>query len=652
MFSTHNPRTHPGTSVGRELSLFHDGWASHCNNEILWITALTHRISCLSVLCRTIMSVAPAVIASPLPQLEETPDKILKGSLPSPSMEKQDRKKLKKLRKRATNVISDGEKSGISTQSEWMELQKLVAMGTEEGTDKGNETISFGPAISRRKRKEASKVEGSHHRDLVAWFMDQICHPNNGPQPKKRVRKNQDGGEDDELQNPKIPSWASIHNAASVERIVVLEVQLSSSQSQVEKCQSIVDMAVAQSKRRTTLHLPTKWFQGPAPKTQSESLLYFANSNHNRRPKEEQEGTASMGQLMRDMEEMILPLDNWSIEGYPVPIEAEISPEYATVSPIASSTESLQDYDSIPIMDSKEFVSRCGFRIEHQKDEDMQLFISTKAAGGGILDAPSPSRVFGMDCEMVLTSLGSELARITLVQLTSFENSQLETTTVLDALVKPENPVKDYLTRHSGITAELLDPVSTRLEQIQVALRQFLRPTDILVGHSLENDLMAAHYIHPRVIDTSLIFRHRNKRTKFSLRHMSASLLKKTIQRGSHCSKEDAEATLELAIRRAWLGDAFALPNTDERRSLLEKWNSDKEMKMVCIGPSSWLQTHVTNQTTSAHALGCDSVAECKKALLAWTKGPRQSRLTWCQMNIAADDVANDFEALQQLLVR
>jgi RNA exonuclease 1 len=257
-----------------------------------------------------------------------------------------------------------------------------------------------------------------------------------------------------------------------------------------------------------------------------------------------------------------------------------------------------------------------------------------------------------MDCEMVLTSLGSELARITLVQLASFEDNQLETTTVLDALVKPENPVKDYLTRHSGITAELLEPVSTRLVQIQVALRQFLRPTDILVGHSLENDLMATHYVHPRVIDTSLIFRHSNKRSKFSLRHMTASLLKKTIQRGSHCSKEDAEATLELAIRRAWLGDGFALPNMDERRSLLEKWNIDKDMKMVCIGHSAWLQSHVTNQSNSAHALGCDSIAECRKAVLAWTRGPRKAHLTWCQLNMATDDAADNFEALQKLLVR
>jgi DNA polymerase III epsilon subunit-like protein len=653
------------------------------------------------------MSAAPAIIVAPPPppKKEEMPDdddKILQDTtqLPPPPpitiMDKQDRKRLKKLRKRATNFISEGEKSGLLTRLEWLEFQTLAAVAVADGSSiDPNCTHSVGPSIARRKKKEANKVEGTHHRDLVAWFMDRICHhPNDDDHPqlkKKRARsrpKNDTGDgddDDDPLQNPTIPSWASIHNAATIENLVVLEVQVSSSSSSqlLEKCQSVVDAAVtAQSakeggggggRQRTSscLHLPTKWFQGHAPKAMSDSLFYFvANSTNslNKRSKkgEQQEsGAPSMkDQLMRDLEEMILPLDQWSNEGYP--LEAMMinknggGTTKADPQQVPPPMASLQDYDSIPLNESKEFVAKCGFRIEHQKEDDTQLFISSRQEAADVVDDgddddSSEIRVFGMDCEMVLTSLGSELARITLVEFKSFQDNQLETTTVLDALVKPENPVKDYVTRHSGITAELLEPVSTRLVQIQVALRQFLRPTDILVGHSLENDLMAAHYIHPRVIDTSLIFRHRNKRTKSSLRHMSAYLLKKTIQQGSHCSQEDAEATLELAIRRAWLGDGFALPNTDERKSILEKWNGGdkREMKMVCIGPPAWLQTHVTNQANAVHALGYESIPECKKAVLAWTRkeGPRKAHLTWCNLNICDDDAGNEFEAFQQLLV-
>jgi hypothetical protein len=38
-----------------------------------------------------------------------------------------------------------------------------------------------------------------------------------------------------------------------------------------------------------------------------------------------------------------------------------------------------------------------------------------------------------MDCEMVLTQMGSELARIALVQFEDFTDDTLTTTTVLDA---------------------------------------------------------------------------------------------------------------------------------------------------------------------------------------------------------------------------
>jgi DNA polymerase III epsilon subunit-like protein len=286
------------------------------------------------------------------------------------------------------------------------------------------------------------------------------------------------------------------------------------------------------------------------------------------------------------------------------------------------------DLKSASLEDAIALVNEIGGRIENQNEEDEQLYVSTIDKTESEEDWPV--RVFGMDCEMVRTSIGSELARITLIQFHEFDQDILETKTVLDALVKPDNTIIDYLEKHSGMTAKLLDPVKTRLPLVQAALRRFLRPNDILIGHSLENDLHATHYIHPNVIDTALVFRKSHGRSKFSLRHLSAFLLRKKIQSGSHCSEEDASAALELAIRRAWIGDSFYVPSGDERRSLLNGLNTDA--RVMCVGPADWLQAHITNTSNGIHALGYQHIKECEKAVLAWIKSPRKAQLVCSQL--------------------
>lgn len=52
--------------------------------------------------------------------------------------------------------------------------------------------------------------------------------------------------------------------------------------------------------------------------------------------------------------------------------------------------------------------------------------------------SPQRKTVIGMDCEMCMTEQGSEVTRVTLVD---FQGN-----TLYDELVKPENPIIDYLT--------------------------------------------------------------------------------------------------------------------------------------------------------------------------------------------------------------
>lgn len=92
------------------------------------------------------------------------------------------------------------------------------------------------------------------------------------------------------------------------------------------------------------------------------------------------------------------------------------------------------------------------------------------------------SPMFAIDCERCLTTSGEkELTRISIVN----ENFEV----VYDTLVKPHNRITDYLTEFSGLTKNLLDPVKTRLEDVQRKIREILPADAILVGHSLEVDL-------------------------------------------------------------------------------------------------------------------------------------------------------------------
>lgn len=68
-------------------------------------------------------------------------------------------------------------------------------------------------------------------------------------------------------------------------------------------------------------------------------------------------------------------------------------------------------------------------------------------------------RVYAVDCEMVYTPWGPEVARITVVDILG--------QAVMDELIRPDHPVLDYNSRFSGLTKESVDNASLDLKQVR-----------------------------------------------------------------------------------------------------------------------------------------------------------------------------------------
>ena len=191
---------------------------------------------------------------------------------------------------------------------------------------------------------------------------------------------------------------------------------------------------------------------------------------------------------------------------------------------------------------------------------------SLSSGDGGAEKNETEFPIFSIDCEMVETAKGSELARMSII------NEALECT--YDTFVKPAIPITDYRTKFSGITEDTLKDVTTTLQDVQEKLKTLLPPKCIITGHSLENDFHAVKLIHPYVIDTSCIFTPlASPLYKPKLKKLTMELLSKEIQSGfdGHDSIEDATACMRLVQLKLKKGPDLMISFSQPALSLLNE---------------------------------------------------------------------------------
>ncbi|KAJ4370320.1 RNA exonuclease 3 [Didymella sp. IMI 355093] len=171
-----------------------------------------------------------------------------------------------------------------------------------------------------------------------------------------------------------------------------------------------------------------------------------------------------------------------------------------------------------------------------------------------------PDMAVCFDCEMGYTTHGLELMRLTAIAWPAHRP-------LVDVLVRPIGHLLDVNTRFSGITVEQFlnakpydpaDPKPRRndiriVESPYAARDLFLAhvtTTTPVLGHALENDLNTLRIVHPKIIDTVLLFPHkRGLPLRHGLRALAKEKLDMDIQQAGaagHDSYEDARTTGEL----------------------------------------------------------------------------------------------------------
>mmetsp|Transcript_11497 Transcript_11497/g.29094 ORF Transcript_11497/g.29094 Transcript_11497/m.29094 type:complete len:547 (+) Transcript_11497:136-1776(+) len=191
-----------------------------------------------------------------------------------------------------------------------------------------------------------------------------------------------------------------------------------------------------------------------------------------------------------------------------------------------------------------------------------------KAKPYGSWCASNPQAI-AIDCEMCETQdpvSGSRNAKA-LCRL-SIVNAENPEEVLLDTLVKPSWPVKDYRTKINGIAKEHLENVEFTLRHAQAFMLTLCNEETVIVGHAVHNDLVALNMEHDVVSDSSYLFRAKDSPSATpSLKDTVKTMLKMDMPE-THDSVNDARKALECVLH--WIqndGKVEGVVRTKRERS-------------------------------------------------------------------------------------
>ena len=296
---------------------------------------------------------------------------------------------------------------------------------------------------------------------------------------------------------PPIPSFARIHNIACASHLAVIEFSIdfaveSASREVDGNVEKIVPtktwlMKFLESNSayqeltsglcgRQALSMHTKLFEGDNPVRASVILGHLDRG----RLIQKREGDKPMCdsttekeplELHKQLEAFLLSPQQMVSEEYPCCKRLNFFMDFEKNGTIISDLQKLSDSlhhlvdstttvlsDNIPIIKgsnalpfepelAKKIISAI---VEIYKEKQLSPLVSCKLNYVfTLLTRHSIPYIYAIDCEMVKTTYGSEIARVTLIRLNQRKTEKSESchyTTILDMLIKPPNPIVDFVT--------------------------------------------------------------------------------------------------------------------------------------------------------------------------------------------------------------